>query len=181
MEISTATGDGTTRLTQGNGLTLVDPSVVIASLTPAQALGASAYGPLRARVVRAGVAGDWLALGTLVRLPRITQLTCPTTTTAANPATTAPAATGSAATTPTSAAPNPAPCTLSAEGLYLLASLSASKDFDGATSVPEGYPGMSIKVAQPVNSTLYLRLHDAPEAVNTLTVQPSPSQQPSNP
>ncbi|MDE1916370.1 MAG: hypothetical protein KGJ57_04535 [Sphingomonadales bacterium] len=169
VEVATATGDAMTRLTPGNGLTLVDPSVVIASLTPAQALGASAYGPLRARVVRAGVAGDWLALGTLVRLPRITQMICPAASTAGvtGAATKGPPA---SATTASATPPSNAPCTLSAEGLYLLASLSAKKDFDGAISVPEGYPGLSIIVPRPVDGSLYLRLHDAPEAVNTLTL-----------
>jgi hypothetical protein len=142
VEVATATGEVTARLTPGNGLTLVDQGVMIASLTPAQALGPSAYGPLRARLVRGGVAGDWLALGTLVRLPRLAQMVCP---------------------------PDPAaPCTLSGDGLYLLASLAAKRDFEAATSVPEGFPGTSLSVPRPVAGTLYLRLHDAPEAVNTL-------------
>lgn len=145
VEVSTANGDAMAHLTLGNGLTLVDQGIMIASLTPAQALGASAFGPLRARVVRGGVAGEWLGLGTLVRLPRLKQLTCPAT----------------------------GPCTLTGEGLYLLASVSAKQDFEGAASVPEGYPGYTLSVPHPgANGLLYVRLHDAPEVVNTLHSTP---------
>ena len=44
---------------------------------PAAALGASAYGPLRFRLVENGVAGTWAPLATLVRLPQLSGLTCP--------------------------------------------------------------------------------------------------------
>jgi hypothetical protein len=145
VEVATVNGEASTRLGFGNGLTLVDQGLVVANLMPAQALGASAFGPLRARLLRGGVAGDWMSLGTLVRLPRLKQVTCP-----ADPA---------------------APCSLSGEGLYLLASIAARQDFDGAVSVPEGYPGFTLKVPRPAaDGTLYLRLHDAPEVVNRLRV-----------
>ena len=143
VEIAAANGDTPAKLTVGNGLTLVDAGVMVASLTPAQLLGSSAFGPLRARVVRGGVAGDWLALGTLVRLPHLKQLTCP-----ADPA---------------------APCSLTGEGLYLLASLAPRRDFEGATSVPEGYPGFALNVPHPAgDGALFVRLHDAPELVSRL-------------
>lgn len=146
VEVATAKDDASVKLSLGSGLTLVDPSVMIASLTPAQALGGSAFGPLHARLVRGGVAGDWLPVGTLVRLPRIRQVTC--------------------------SAAAPAPCTLQGEGLYLLASVSARQDFDGAANVPEGFPGGSLSVPHPgVDGVLYLRLHDAPEIVNRVTVK----------
>lgn len=145
VEVATVNGEASTKLGFGSGLTLVDQGLVVANLTPAQALGASAFGPLRARLLRGGVAGDWMNLGTLVRLPRVKQVTCP-----ADPA---------------------APCSLNGEGLYLLASIAARQDFDSAVSVPEGYPGFTLKVPRPAaDGTLYLRLHDAPEVVNRLKV-----------
>ncbi len=141
VEISTADGDAVTRLALGSGLVRVDSAVMVASLIPAQGLGASAFGPLRARLVRNGVAGDWLNLGTLVRLPRLKQLACP-----ANPA---------------------AACMLTGDGLYLLASVSATRDFDRATSVAEGYPGFTLSVPHPATRDgLFVRLHDAPEVIN---------------
>jgi hypothetical protein len=147
VEVSAANGEGLARLTVGSGLTLVDNGVMVASLTPGQALGSSAFGPLHARVVRGGVAGEWLPLGTLVRLPHLHQLTCPT-----DPA---------------------APCSLAGEGLYLLASLSARRDFEGAVSVADGYPGATLSVPHPApGEDLYVRLHDAPELVSRLHVGP---------
>ncbi len=141
VEISTADGDAIARLTLGNGLVRVDAGVMVASLIPALGLGQSAFGPLRARLVRGGVAGEWLNLGTLVRLPRLKQLSCP-----ANPV---------------------APCTLTGDGLYLLASVSATRDFDRAVSVAEGYPGFTLAVPHPATRDgLFVRLHDAPEVVN---------------
>jgi hypothetical protein len=145
VEVGTPGSETPVHLTIGNGLTMVDPHVMVASLVPAQALGSSAYGPLRARLMRGDVAGDWLDVGTLVRLPRIKALDCPA----------APAA----------------GCTLRGEALYLLASVSANRDFDNATSVAEGYPGSTLTVVRPgPASTLYVRLHDAPEVVNRVKI-----------
>jgi hypothetical protein len=142
VEVATAGSDTMVHLTVGNGLTMVDQTVMVVSLTPSQALGSSAYGPLRARLVRGDAAGDWLAVGTLVRLPRLKALDCP-----ADPA---------------------AKCTLRGEALYLLASVSASREFDTATSIPEGYPGTTLAVVRPVKDSLFVRLHDAPELINRL-------------
>ena len=144
IEVGTSGGDTTAHLTAGNGLTLVDSTVMIATLTPAQVLGGSAYGPLRARLVRGDAAGDWLGVGTLVRLPRLKTLDC-----AAAPATT---------------------CTLHGEALYLLASVAATHDADNVTSVPEGYPASTLTVMPPgPDGALYIRLHDAPEVINRVT------------
>lgn len=144
VEVGTTDGDGVVKLTLGNGLVRVDAGVMAASLTPAQGLGPSAFGPLRARLVRGGIAGEWLSLGTLVRLPRLKQIACP-----ARPA---------------------APCTLTGDGLYLLASVAATRDFDGAVSVAEGYPGFTLAVPHPATRDgLFVRLHDAPEVVNHMS------------
>ena len=143
VEIGTADGDDTVKLALGNGLTRVDSAAMVASLTPAQALGTSTFGPLRARLVRGGVAGDWLSLGTLVRLPRLKQFACPANRSLA--------------------------CTLTGDGLYLLASVSTKPDFDNATSVPEGYPGFTLTMPRPAaDGIVFVRLHDAPEVVNRM-------------
>nr|WP_162139991.1 hypothetical protein [Sphingomonas sp. Mn802worker] len=54
---------------------LQDDHVAVAVLNPA-ALGRDAHGPLRYRIVRDEVVGDWQALGTLVRLPALTGVSC---------------------------------------------------------------------------------------------------------
>jgi len=141
VEVGTTGGDTTEHLTVGNGLTLVDQTVMVVSLTPSQALGGSAYGPLRVRLMRGDTAGDWLGVGTLVRLPRLKAFVC-----ASDPA---------------------AKCTLRGDALYLLASVSATREFDNAASVPEGYPANTLPVMRPArDGTLFVRLHDAPEVVN---------------
>ena len=113
-------------------------------MTPAAVLGASAFGPLRARVVRDGVAGEWVALGTLVRLPRLAQLTCP----------------------PDASAQ----CSLSGDGLFLIAALSATPGFEQAVAVPDGYPNAAIAVPHPIGGTLYLRLRDDPGSIARIAV-----------
>ncbi len=145
VEIGTTGSETIDRLTVGNGLTLVDQTVMVVTLTPAQALGSSAYGPLRVRLLRGDTAGAWLGAGTLVRLPRLKALTCP-----ADPA---------------------AKCTLRGDALYLLASVSATREFDNAASVPEGYPATTLPVMRPArDGTLFVRLHDAPEVVNHIRI-----------
>lgn len=57
-------------------LRLQDDRVAIAALDPASALGDSARGPLRFRLVKGSVTGDWHPLATLVRLPRLSAVTC---------------------------------------------------------------------------------------------------------
>lgn len=146
VEVGTTGNDAIARLTIGNGLTLVDPTAMVASLNPSLALGGSAYGPLRARLVRGDVTGDWLGVGTLVRVPRLKSFDCPTDPTAK--------------------------CTLRGEALYLLASVSGTREFENATSVPEGFPATALSVVQPnTNGKLFVRLHDAPEMVNHLNIR----------
>ncbi|WP_420382282.1 hypothetical protein [Novosphingobium sp.] len=150
VEVGTTGNDTVAHLTVGSGLTLVDPTILVVSLTPAQALGSSAYGPLRVRLMRGDVAGDWLGVGTMVRLPTLKALDCKTGTAGK--------------------------CTLRGDALYLLASVSATRGFDSATSVADGYPGTTLAVPRPLadakpgpDSTLFVRLHDAPEVINQVT------------
>jgi hypothetical protein len=139
IEIAADSGGSSATLSSANGLRLADQQVALATMTPAVALGPSAFGPLHARIVRDGVAGEWLALGTLVRLPRLQQLTCQPDTAAS--------------------------CTLSGDSLFLIGSLSATPGFEHSVAVPDGYPDTSIAVPHPTGGTLYLRLRDDPGAV----------------
>jgi hypothetical protein len=143
VEIAAASGGESARLTVSNGLTFVDDHVLIASLQPAKLLGPSAFGALRARIVRDGAESDWLPVGTLVRLPTLSQLQCPA----------APAEN----------------CTLSGEGLFLIDSLSATAGFEHPQAVPAGYASGTVQVPRPADGgTLYFRLHDAPDVINKI-------------
>jgi hypothetical protein len=139
IEVSAEGGSGaTTMLDAESGLTLADRNVAVIRLQPAKALGTSAYGQLRARVVRDKVAGEWEPLGMLVRLPEIRQLRC---------------AEGAGA------------CELTGDRLYLLASAAATEAFDAHVAIPEGFPGNAIQVPRPAAGTLFIRLHDDPTAI----------------
>jgi hypothetical protein len=144
IEIAADSGGSSATLSSANGLRLADQQVVLATVAPAVALGPSAFGPLHARIVRDGVAGDWLTLGTLVRLPRLRQLTCPPDTTAS--------------------------CTLSGDSLFLIGALSATPGFEQPVAVPDGYPNATITVPHPTGGTLYLRLRDDPGAIARIGV-----------
>ncbi|MDO6416251.1 hypothetical protein Q4F19_17835 [Sphingomonas sp. BIUV-7] len=143
IEVSASSGGVTANLTTANGLTIADPQVALATIQPANALGSSAFGPLRARIVRDGVAGDWLSIGTLVRLPAVRQLHCPD-----DPAATA--------------------CELSGDNLFLISAVSSTAGFETSAAVPDGYPGNSIQVPRPSNGALYVRWHDDPSAVGRI-------------
>ncbi|QJU60863.1 hypothetical protein HL653_20845 [Sphingomonas sp. AP4-R1] len=143
VEISAGGSDASALLTVAKGLTIADPRVAIATIQPAAMLGSSAFGPLRARVVHDGVPGDWLPIGTLVRLPTIQQLRCPED----------------------QAAPA---CELSGENLFLIGSVSATPGFENAASVPDGYPGNAIQVPRPAGKSLYVRWHDDPASTGRL-------------
>lgn len=141
VEVATASNSGSTVLSAASGLTLEDPHVALATVDGAKAFGLSAYGPLRFRVMRDGVAGDWQPLGTMVRLPSLRQLDCPGT---------------------------DGPCQLSGDGLFLIQSVSATADFAKPAEVPQGYPANALTVPRPAGGQLFVKLRDDPAVVNQI-------------
>jgi len=126
------------------GMTLENSKVALATLDPAKAFGSSAFGPLRFRIVANGAAGDWQPLATLVRLPVLQTLKCPTGTAEQ--------------------------CRLSGANLYLVDSVASDPGFADAVSVPDGFPGYVLPVPHPQTGQLYLKLRDDPTVVNQVTL-----------
>ena len=144
VEVATSDGSVSTRLTPGAGLTLEDPKVALAALDIGKALGPSAYGPLRFRVVVDGDPADWQPLGELVRLPVLQGVHC---------------------------LKEPGrPCQLEGANLFLIDSVADNAAFEHPVKVPEGFPGDSLAVPHPRSGRLYLRLHDDPQVVNEAVV-----------
>lgn len=135
VEVATIDGRASTTLP----VRLQDASIAIASIAPAQALGASAYGPLRYRIVQEEVTGPWAELGTLVRLPRIAGLAC---------------------------TDGQERCMLTGSDLFLLDAVASDPGFAQPVHVPQGFTGTSLAV--PKATRLFLRLRDDPAAVATL-------------
>jgi hypothetical protein len=144
VQVATADGGASATLTSVNGLVFEDAQILVATLDPAKALGASGYGPLRYRIVEDGVAGDWEPLATLVRLPVLKGLKC-------------------------SSSPEPS-CELSGSNLFLIDAVSRRPDFDRAVQVPEGFAGYTLAVPHPTAGRLYLKLHDDPSVINVMEV-----------
>jgi hypothetical protein len=150
IEVGGADGGFVTSLTlANNSLTLQDAQTVFATLDPAKAFGASAFGPLRFRpMTAAGVPGDWQPLANLVRLPELKHVDCPS---------------------------NPAElCTLTGDNLFLIDSIAASPQFAHPTSVPMGFAGNTMKVPRPNGTTLYLKLRDDPSTVDLVSLPVMP-------
>ena len=108
---------------------------------------AAAAQPDEAALPVAGSMSDWVPLVTLVRLPKLTQLQCPTDETQ--------------------------PCTLSGSDLFLLQGLSTSPSFDEPTPVPDGFTGTALTVPHPAAYTVFLRLRDDPAVIDS-AVFPAP-------
>lgn len=143
VEITVEDGNGATaQLTTAAGVTLADRDVMVLRLQPEKVLGTSAYGRLRVRIIREKVAGDWLTLGTLVRLPTLLQLHC----TERNQT-----------------------CELTGEQLFLLQSVSATAGFEQPVTIPPGFPGNTIQVPHPAAGVLFVRLHDDPDVVSRVS------------
>ena len=147
-KVEVAANDGSFRtmlaLTDGS-LVLEDAKTALGVVEPLARFGSSAFGPLRARVIAPnGVAGDWLPLGTLVRLPGFKELQCPRA--AAKP------------------------CTLTGANLFLAAAIAATPEFDNSTDVPPDFTGTQLSVPHPANGVLYVKLRDDPATVQTLTL-----------
>lgn len=145
LQIETANGAFTAELNAAEGLMLQDPQVAVASLDLQKKFGASAFGPLRFRVVKDQVASDWQPLGVLVRLPQVTSVRC-----------------GSG---------RQAGCTLKGQNLFLIAAVAAS--FENAVSVPDGLSVETLQVPHPHGRKLYLKLRDDPGSISTLALSPT--------
>jgi hypothetical protein len=147
VEVATADGAVHTSLSLAeNTLVLQDEHTAVATLDPLKAFGQSAFGRLAMRPVAAdGTAGDWTALGTLVRTPEITSVAC---------------ADASAAT-----------CDATGKNFFLVQSFSGAKDFAKATDVPTGFADGTFQVPTPADgATLYLKLRDDPNGVASVTL-----------
>jgi hypothetical protein len=130
-------------------LMLEDAKTAVGTVEPLERFGSSAFGPVRVRAVSAdGISGDWLDLGTLVRLPDFKDLRCPR---AASK-----------------------PCVLSGDDLFLADAFSATPDFSNEVDVPAQFTGTQLPVPHPANGLLYLKLRDDPDTVQMLTLPVTP-------
>jgi hypothetical protein len=136
--------DTTLAMSDGS-LMLENSNTAVARLEPLARFGSSAFGPVRVRAVAAdGVPGEWLPLGTFVRLPGFKELRCPRYASK--------------------------PCILNGSDLFLAASFAASSAFDNPTDVPPAFTGTELVVPHPVNGMLYLKLLDDPGTVQALSL-----------
>ena len=145
IEVATEDEAFTTTLSLDNGgMTLENGKVALATLDPAKAFGGSAFGPLKFRVVESGTTGDWQPLATLVRLPELHDLKCPSGT--------------------------EEQCRLTGSNLFLVDSVASDPQFANPVEVPDGFPGYVLPVPHPKGGELYLKLRDDPTVVNQVTL-----------
>lgn len=157
VEVAAVDGSFHAILTLADGsLILEDARTALGMVDPLVRFGSSAFGPLRARVISAdGITGDWLPLGTLVRVPGFKELRCP----------------HNAGKT----------CTLSGSNLFLATTISATPEFENPVEVPADFTGTQLTVPHTANGVLYLKLRDDPDTVQSLTLPILPSVQNSIP
>ena len=150
IEVSAVDGSFHTTLSLADGsLMLEDSKTALGVVEPLSRFGLSAFGPVEARAVSADdVAGDWLPLGTLVRLPGFKELHCPHAVSR--------------------------PCTLLGSNLFLAASIAATPEFENPTDVPPDFTGTQLSVPHPEGDVLYLKLRDDPATVQTLALPVMP-------
>lgn len=150
IEIAAADSSFHTMLDLADGsLMLEDAKTAVGTVEPLSRFGNSAFGPIRVRAVAAdGVSGNWLPLGTLVRLPGFKELRCPRSASK--------------------------PCVLSGSNLFLADSIASTPDFNNPTEVPPEFTGTQLIVPHPAGGTLYLKLRDDPSTVQTLTLPITP-------
>ncbi len=145
-KIEVATADESFRVllsVKDGNLTLQDSKTVFAVLDPMKLLGPSAFGPLKFRPVTAdGTEGDWQPLVDLVRIPMLKGIHC---------------------------APEKE-CTLNGDKLFLLDSVSTDAEFANPVTVPAGFVEDALSIPPPKGKTLYIKLRDHPDTVDTVTL-----------
>jgi hypothetical protein len=161
IEVAAVDGSFSTTLSLSDGsLILEDTHTAVGVIDPMQRFGVSAFGPLQFRPISAvGVTGDWVPLGTLVRLPGFTgsptakELRCPRNLTK--------------------------PCQLTGSNLFLITEVANNPDMNDAIDVPPDFTGTALTVPNAprsgANGTLYLRLRDDPQTVQTLNLPIAPA------
>ena len=163
IELAAVDGSFDTTLSLSDGsMMLEDAHTAVAVLDPNDRFGASAFGPIQLRAIAPdGVTGDWVPLGTLVRLPGFTgapaakELRCPRSVTK--------------------------PCQLTGTNLFLITQVSTNSDMSNAVDVPPEFTGTALTVPNVAHSgtsgasgTLYFRLRDDPDTVQTLNLPITP-------
>jgi hypothetical protein len=147
-KIEVATADDAFRVTlsiQDGNLTLQDSKTMVAVLDPMKHLGPSAFGTLKFRpVVANGVQGDWQPLVSLVRIPQLKGIRC-------------------------ESAPEKQ-CALVGEKLYLIDAVSTDQEFTNPVEVPDGFLASMLPIPRPKTKTLYVKLRDNPQDVNTIAL-----------
>jgi len=146
VEVAADDGSFRTMLSLSDGsLILEDARTALGTIDPLQRFGPSAFGPIKLRVVGAnGITGEWIELGTLVRVPVFKELRC-----------------GHAAAKS---------CVLAGSNLFLLTAISASQNLDSSSEVPLEFTGTQLAVPHPANGNLYIKLRDDSTTVHTLTL-----------
>lgn len=179
----------TTLAVSDGSLVLQDNSTILGSFDPLKAFGPSAFGKLQLRAIDAsGAPGDWIPLGTLVRVPIIASVKCARSARAAATAAASAASRATAAgdtpvasegtpppvndTTPPAASDPNVQCSLNGSSLFLIDSIASDPQFTHSISVPDGYTNPTLAVPRPANSELYLHLRDDPTVANTIVVPP---------
>ena len=146
LEVATTDGAYSVVLGVGAGdVMLQSRRIAVVSLDPSRSLGASAFGPLQLRRIVEGTTGEWIQLGTLVRLPRVLAVDCPSDPDAA--------------------------CALSGSNLFLLDSIAADPDFTHPTRVPDGFTDGVLAIPHPTQGKVYVRLRDDPAVVDVAMVK----------
>ncbi|MDE1177254.1 MAG: hypothetical protein PW789_11720 [Edaphobacter sp.] len=151
----------TTLSVSSGSLILQNSHTILGTLDPLKSFGTSGFGPLRLRPVSPdGTAGDWIPLATLVRLPSLDNIHCPSDPSAG--------------------------CTLTGSSLYLVDAVAIDSAFTTPVDVPEGFVGNTINLPRPPKSGFYLKLRDEPESSNLVNLpvqiqrgtQPAPTPAP---
>ena len=145
IEIASTDDSLRTTLTVSSGLILQDAHTLLGTFNPLKAFGTSAFGPVHLRALAPdGTAGDWIPLATLVRLPALEGVRCPS-----DPA---------------------APCTLNGSDLYLVDSIAPEPGFANPISVPPGFVDTTLSIPRPPKTGFFLKLRDEPGSANLVNL-----------
>src|SRR5438105_7661168 len=132
-----------------SNLILQDARSVLAILEPLKQFGPSAFGPLRFRPVASdGLKGDWQPLVSLVRMPSLNEIRCPTE-------------------------PDQQ-CTLEGANLFLIESIASDAEFKHAVHIPAGFIDTNVTVPRTDGTVFYIKLREHPLKANKVVLPPPP-------
>ena len=146
LEVTGDDAQSVTNFTTRTGLIIEDAATAVVRLDTGKLFDPSTHGPLKFRLSASGADGDWRAVLTLVRTPRIFSYQCDEA--------------------------RGGHCRIEGENLFLIQSIASDENFAFSAEVPVGLTASVLEFPNSGSGAVFLKLRDEPDQIHKVEVPP---------